>query len=49
MEDGKVRPQSHSGEYDWLVPELTRNTRGRHIPVLPVFLITPTRMDPYGG
>ena len=35
MEDGERRSQSNSGEYYWLGPELTQNTRGRYIPIFP--------------
>ena len=41
MEDGEKRSQSHSVEYDWLVPELAQNTQGRYILVLTAVLITP--------
>ena len=44
MEYGERRPQSHSGEYDWLDPDLTQNTQGRYILILPEVLITPTHM-----
>ena len=46
MEDGKIRPQSHSVEYDWLGPDLMRNTRARYILILPVVLITSTPYSP---
>ena len=44
MEYDKICPQAHPGEYDWLDPDLTQNTRGNYILILPAFLITPTRM-----
>ena len=34
--------QPYSGEYNWLGPDLTLNTRGRYILIFPVVLITPT-------
>ena len=44
LEDGKRCSQPHSVEYDWLGPYLTQNTQGRYILILPVVLMTPTRM-----
>ena len=35
MKDGERRPQSNSGEYDWLGPDLTRNKRGQLYPYIP--------------
>ena len=35
--------QLHSGEYDWLVTELTQNTRGEYVIILLLVLITPTK------
>ena len=43
MEDGKRRSQSHSGEYDWLGPELMRNKQGGYILIFLAVLITPTK------
>ena len=44
MEDGEILRQSHSVEYDWLVPEIMQHTRRRYILILPEVLITMTRM-----
>ena len=41
MEDGETRSQSHPVEYDWLGPDLTRNTRGRYILIFTTVLISP--------
>ena len=43
MEGGERRSQSHSGEYYWLGPDLTQNTRGRyiHIFMVEVVMLTP--------
>ena len=41
LEDGERRSQPYSGEYDWLGPDLTRNTRGQYILVFPAVLVTP--------
>ena len=46
LEVGERRYQAHSREYDWLVPDLTLNTQGRYIPILPVVLVTPTPDGP---
>ena len=40
VEDGKSRFQPHSREYDWLVPDLTRDTRERYITIFLAVLIT---------
>ena len=45
MEDSGRRSQPYCREYDWLGPDLTQNTRGRYILILPAVLITPTRME----
>ena len=37
------RSQSNYIEYDWLVTDLTQNTRGRYILIFLVVLITPTK------
>ena len=42
MEGGKRRPQAHSGEYDWLGPDLIRNTRERYILIFLMVLVTLT-------
>ena len=39
MEGGERPYQSYYGEYDWLDPELTRNTRGQYIPILPAEIV----------
>ena len=39
MEDGHRCPQSYSGEYGWLGPDITQNTRGRYILILAAILI----------
>ena len=39
MEGGERHSQSHSIEYDWLVPDLTRNTLVRYIPIFLLVLI----------
>ena len=46
MEGGERLSQPHSGEYDWLGPDLTRNTRGRYIPILLIVLVTITLDGP---
>ena len=46
MEDGKICSKQHSGEDDWLGPDLTRNTRGQYIPIFPEVLITPVTTRP---
>ena len=43
VEDGKRCHQSHSRKYDWLVPDLTKNTRGCYILIFLGVLITPTK------
>ena len=45
MEDDERRPQSLSGEYAWLGPYLTRNTRGRYIHIFPEAIVM---LTPYG-
>ena len=44
VKDGERHPQLHSGEYYWLGPDLTRNTRRRCILIFPAFLITLNRI-----
>ena len=44
MGDGERHSEKYSGEYYWLVPKIMKNTRGRCIPILPAFLITPAPM-----
>ena len=39
MENGKIRPQSHSGEYYWLGPDPTQNIRGWLYPYINVSFI----------
>ena len=39
VEYGERCSQSHSGEYDWLVPYPTRNIQGRYIPIFLVVMI----------
>ena len=39
MEDGERHSQSHSGEYYWLVPDLTLSTLGRYITIFPVAVV----------
>ena len=46
MDDNKRRSQSHSEEYDWLGPDNKQHIQGKHIPILRVFLITPTPAGP---
>ena len=43
MEGVERHTQSYSGYRDWLGPDLTRNKRGRYMPILPVAvaLLTP--------
>ena len=40
MEGGERFSQSYPIEYDWLGPELTLNTWGRYILILPIVLVT---------
>ena len=42
VECGERRSPSHSREYHWLWPDLTHNTRGRHIPIFPLVLVSLT-------
>ena len=44
LEDVERHSQLYSGEYDWLGPYLTQNTRGQYILILLAVLITPTCM-----
>ena len=46
LEDGERHPQPYSGEYYWLGPDLTQNTRGRCILILSVFLIITVTVKP---
>ena len=39
MEGGERNFQSHSVEYYWLGPDLTQNTQGRYILILPVVVV----------
>ena len=42
--DSERDSHPHPREYNWLGPDLTRNTQGRYKHILPVVLITPNRM-----
>ena len=49
MGGGERQPQAHSVKYDWLGPELTQNTQGRNILILPVvvFMLSPPGKNHY--
>ena len=47
MEDVERRSQSNSVEYDWLGPDLTRNTKGRYILIFLAVLISLTKYGMY--
>ena len=49
MEGVERHTQSYYGYRDWLGPDLTRNKRGRYMPILPVAvaLLTPPGQNYY--
>ena len=49
VEGGERHPQSHSGEYDWLGPDLMWNTQGWYIYIflVAVVMVTPNRHNHY--